>query len=53
MVQVIKHQGKKYYIHGKNKFYYLSPKKQGCLDRMPEGYGVAKTSTGFLYLKKV
>lgn len=53
MVDVVKVDGKKYYIHGHGKFFYLSKDKRGALETFPEGYEVAKTKTGKPYIKSI
>jgi len=39
---VIKYKGKKQYIHGYGKNYYLSPNKKGALDHVPEGFEIKR-----------
>jgi len=53
MVCVIKNSnGRKFYIRGRGKFYYLSSDKKGALDNVPDGWQVVKSPNGRIYLRR-
>jgi hypothetical protein len=53
MAVYIEYKGKKLYLRGRNKFYYLTYQKEGALDEIPEGYKIVYNKRGLPYVKRI
>lgn len=52
MTVYIEFRGKRLYIHGHNRFFYLSYQKEGSLDEIPEGYKIVYNKCGLPFVKR-
>ncbi len=53
MAVYTEYNGRKLYIHGNGRFYYLSYSPQGALEDVPEGYKVAYNKKGLPFVKRI
>mgnify|MGYP001575518622 CR=1 FL=1 len=53
MVIYVEFNEKKLYLRKSGHLFYFSPKKEGALDEVPEGYKIKYGKSGFPVIKKI
>lgn len=52
MTIYVEYADKKLFLHRSGHLYFFSPKKEGALDEIPEGYKIKYGKHGFPVIKK-
>ena len=53
MTAYIEFNGRRLFFHKSGSLIYLSPKREGALDELPEGYKVKYNKRGLPFCKKI